>query len=127
LSVASAESGSHDNRISLGLTSAEKVVFLSEMREMLASIQGITQGIGEDDRALIIQSARYSGNRMARATPESVRKKMPQSFTDLGGPTHMMFEELIVRTETDDMNMLSAFTGKLMQQCIACHATYKAN
>lgn len=100
-----------DSRIDLKLTPEERVEFLAEMRHMLGSIQGIMQGIGESDRARIAAAARQSGNRMARATPASVRAKLPQSFRDLGGPTHMMFEELAVRAETDDMDSLdqSAF------------------
>jgi hypothetical protein len=116
-----------DNRISLGLTASEKAEFLSEMRQMLASIQGIITGIGTEDRELIMNSAKYSGNRMARATPDSVRNKLPQSFKELGGPTHMMFEELVVRAEADDMDMLSVLTGELMQQCLACHEMFKVD
>ena len=127
LSVAVAENENNDKRINLGLTASEKSEFLSEMRQMLASIQGIVTGIGEENRELIIKSARYSGNRMARATPDSVRNKLPQSFKDIGGPTHMMFEELVIRSEVDDMDMLASFTGKLMQQCLACHTIFKVD
>lgn len=116
-----------DKRISLGFTDSEKADFLSEMRQMLASIQGVIAGIGEGDRELIIKSARYSGNRMARETSESIKMKTPQSFKDIGGPTHMMFEELAIRAETDDMGTLASFTGELMKQCLACHATYTAD
>lgn len=97
------------------------------MRNMLASIQGIMQGIGESDRARIAAAARQSGNRMARATPASVRAKLPQAFRDLGGPTHMMFEELAVRAETDDMDNLARDTSTLMNQCMACHATFRVH
>jgi acetate kinase len=127
-SVASATgSGEIDTRINLHLTEAEKNEFLSEMRQMLASIQGIITGIGLEDRDLIVRSARYSGNRMARNTPQSVRQKLPQSFKELGGPTHLMFEELVIRAETDDMATLAEFTGQLMQQCLSCHAIFKVD
>jgi hypothetical protein len=116
-----------DQRISLGLSATEKAEFLREMRQMLASIQGILTGIGEENPHLIAESARSSGNRMARATPDSIRQKLPQSFKDIGGPTHMMFEELAIRAETDDMDMLASFTGELMQQCLSCHAIYKTD
>ena len=116
-----------DSRISLGFTKSEKVEFLGEMRQMLISIQGIISGIGKADREQIIKSARYSGNRMARETPASIKKKTPQSFKDIGGPTHMMFEELVIRAETDDMDTLVEFTGELMKQCLACHATFKTD
>ena len=117
----------NDKRIGLGFSELEKAQFLSEMRQMLASIQGVIAGIGEENRELIISSARYSGNRMARETPESIKKKTPQSFKDIGGPTHMMFEELVIRAETDDMNTLTSFTGELMKQCLACHAMFKVD
>jgi hypothetical protein len=117
----------NNKRIGLGFSEPEKVVFLSEMRQMLKSIQGVIAGIGEEDRELIITSARHSGNRMARETPESIQKKTPQSFKDIGGPTHMMFEELVIRAETDDMNTLTSFTAELMKQCLACHAMFKVD
>jgi len=116
-----------DQRISLGLTKTEKVEFLSEMRQMLASIQGIISGIGENNPEKIIKSARHSGNRMARATPKSVKSKIPKSFQEIGGPTHMMFEELVIRAETDDMETLTLFTAEIMQQCLACHEMFKVD
>ena len=119
--------GPLDARVNLQLTEAEVVEFLAEMRSMLASIQGIVMGIGTEDRELIARSARQSGNRMARNTPASVREKLPQSFKALGGPTHMMFEELAVRAETDDMEALAEFTGELMKQCLSCHSQFRVN
>ncbi|MCB1774515.1 MAG: hypothetical protein KDI88_12930 [Gammaproteobacteria bacterium] len=121
------EGSALDTRTDLKLTEPEAVEFLAEMRNMLASIQGIVMGIGTDDRELIVRSARQSGNRMARNTPESVRKKLPQSFKALGGPTHLMFEELAIRAETDDMEALAEFTGELLTQCLSCHSQFKVN
>ena len=115
-----------DGRMDLGLTPEERVEFLAEMRQMLASVQGILQGIGTEDRNRIAAAARLSGNRMARATPDSVREKLPQSFRDIGGPTHLLFEELAVRAETDEMDSLACFTAELMNPCVACHAVFRA-
>jgi len=125
LTVVAGSGESTDKRIALNFTAAETTDFLAEMRQMLVSIQGIIMGIGEEDRELILKSARASGGRMARATPDSIRSKLPPSFREIGGPTHMMFEELVIRSETDDMDMLASFTGELMQQCLACHEMFK--
>jgi len=114
-----------DTRIVLPLTPAEQSEFLAEMRQMLTSIQGIIVGIGAQDREQIADAARYSGNRMARATPDAVRQKLPQAFKDLGGPTHMAFEDLVIRAQTDDMDMLATATGELMEKCLACHAQFR--
>lgn len=125
--IAAEQENSADSRTSLRLTPVEKAEFLSEMRQMLASIQGIINGIAEEDRELIIKAARYSGNRMARETPESIKQKTPPAFKEIGGKTHMMFEELAIKAETDDVDWLTSFTGDLMKQCLACHEIYKAN
>lgn len=116
-----------DERTSLGLSGSERAEFLSEMRQMLTSIQGAIAGIAVGDRARVAEAARYSGNRMARATPDTVRQRLPQAFKELGGPTHMMFEELAIRAETDDMETLTEFTGELMRQCLACHALFRVD
>ena len=121
------ETQSTDGRLDLKLTPEEQTVFLADMRNMLASIQGVMQGIGESDRERIASAASQSGNRMARATPASIRAKTPQAFRDIGGPTHMLFEELAVRAETDDMESLARDTSKLMNQCMACHATFRVH
>jgi len=114
-----------DARFNLRLTLAEQTEFLAEMQVMLGSVQGIVQGIAESDREAIANFARISGNRMARATPASVRAKLPPSFQALGAPTHMMFEELAVRAETDEMDQLAAQLGQTLKQCMACHAAFK--
>ena len=121
------EEAKTDKRINLGLTPSEKLEFLAEMRQMLTSIQGVIAGIGDNNPEQIIKAARYSGNRMARETPDSVKKKTPAAFKEIGGPTHMMFEELVVRAESDDMESLTVFTGELMKQCLACHAMFKVS
>jgi cytochrome c556 len=116
-----------DLRHRLGMTPAERGEFLNEMRQMLTSIQGIIAGIGSEDRERIAEAARYSGNRMARATPDSLRQRLPGEFQEIGGPTHMLFEEIAIRAETDDMADLAVLTGQTLQQCLACHAMFRAD
>lgn len=114
-----------DPRTPLPLTPAERAEFLTEMRVMLASVQGVLEGMGNGDRARIAAAAQRSGNQMARATPPAVRAKLPPAFRELGGPTHLAFEELAIRAETDDMDMLARLTAGLLQNCLGCHATYR--
>lgn len=116
-----------DPRTSLGMTPEERAEFLSEMRKMLGSIQGILQGISTEDRNMIAEFATQSGNRMARATPDTLRNRLPQAFKDIGGPTHMLFEELVIRAETDDMEDLLKHTTTIMNQCMSCHSQFRAD
>lgn len=120
-----AQAAPADGRFNLRLAPAEQTEFLAEMRVMLGSVQGIVQGIAESDREAIAKFARISGNRMARATPAAVRAKLPSAFQELGGPTHLLFEELALRAETDDMDQLAALLGRTLNQCMACHAAFR--
>lgn len=95
------------------------------MRAMLGSIQEIMVGIGTGDRGRIAVAARRSGNRMARATPAPFRAKLPQSFRDIGGPTHLLFEELATRAETNELDSLARLTAHLLDQCAACHVSFR--
>lgn len=125
---ASAAGGAaEDKRERLGFTTAERAEFLSEMRAMLTSVQGILAGIAAEDRAGIAEAARYSGNRMSRATPAEVRAKLPAAFKALGGPTHLLFEEIVTRAETDEMADLTRLTAETLRQCVACHALYRVD
>lgn len=127
INVPLSQADAADPRQALGLTDAERIEFLAEMRQMLASVQGIVAGIGTEDREAIATAARLSGNRMARATPASVRAKLPQAFKELGGPTHQLFEEIAIRAETDDMADLAILTGRTLEQCLMCHAQFRAD
>jgi hypothetical protein len=99
-------------------------VFLADMRDTLASIHRVLQGIGSSDRAQITAAARRTGNSMARATPASIRARIPQSFRDIGGPTHQMFEELAIRAETDDVVGLQTAIDSLDQSAFATLPNY---
>jgi hypothetical protein len=114
-----------DSRINLGFTAEESAVLLADMRNMLVSIQGILQGIGANDRTAIAAAARLSGNQMARTTPASIRAKVPKSFKDIGGPTHLAFEDIALRAETDEMDALARQTAEVMNQCAVCHAQFR--
>lgn len=115
-----------DQRISLGLNETERAFFYQEMQQMLGSIQGILIGLGEENREKIIAAAKQSGNIMPRKMLPSLKKKTPVEFKQLGHPTHMMFEEIAVRAADDDMADIAVLTGKLMNQCMSCHAMFKA-
>jgi len=125
--AAEAELPAEDPRYDLNIKGADRAQFLSEMRQMLASIQGVLEGIAEEDREKIKKAARYSGMRMARATPAHVRASLPAEFKQIGGPTHQMFEEIVVRADTDEMEDLVALTAELMQNCLSCHEQFRAD
>lgn len=125
--VAATASEPADSRVNLGFTPEEKAAFLADMRVMLGSIQGILRGISEEDREAIAEAARVSGNRMARSTPAPIREKTPPEFKAIGGPMHLAFEEIVIRSETDPLEDITTMTAKAMNQCMTCHAQFRVD
>ena len=103
-----------DGRRAIRLDDSERRLVLSEMRAFLDSIQRITEGISGDDMEVVA------------AVPGSLVAKLPLPFKTLGRDTHAKFDELALDAEQfeDGGHSLSQL-GKLMQNCVACHAAYR--
>jgi len=117
---------STDNRLAIQLTAGEKDLVLAEMRAFLASVQQITQGVSSKDMQLIATSARTVGLAAQQGVPGSLMGKLPLSFKQLGRNTHEQFDLLALDAEQlEDAEHSLSQLGALMQNCVACHATYR--
>ena len=117
---------STDNRLAIQLTPGEKDLVLAEMRAFLASVQQITHGVSTKDLKLIATSARKVGRAAQESVPGSLMGKLPLEFKQLGLNTHQKFDLLALDAEQleDEMHSLTQL-GELMQNCVACHASYR--
>ena len=117
---------STDNRVAIQLTPGEKDLVLAEMRAFLASVQQITHGVATRDTQLIAASARTVGRAAQQGVPGSLMGKLPLEFKQLGLNTHEKFDLLALDAEQlEDETHSLAQLGELMQNCVACHATYR--
>lgn len=115
-----------DNRQIIPLTEAEITIVAGEMRQMLASVQGITDGLAMGDMQAVAEAAAKSGGSMMRELPAQIRMKFPEPFTQMGMATHKVFDQ--IARETKSIKNPAPILGQLstaMQNCIACHATYR--
>jgi hypothetical protein len=117
---------SADGRQAIRLDDNERQLVLSEMRAFLESVQQITTGISENDMKLVVASARNVGLASQQAVPGSLIGKLPLAFKKLGRDTHAKFDEMALDAEQfeDSEHSLSQL-GKLMHNCVACHAAYR--
>jgi len=115
-----------DKRITLQLNAGERDLVLAEMRTFLTSVQQITAGIAEDDMELVAESSRKSGKAARAGMPGTLVGKLPMQFKQLGSDTHAGFDQLALDAEDlgDSRHALSQLST-LMQNCTACHATYR--
>lgn len=115
-----------DNRQIVPLTETERSIVAAEMRQMLASVQGVTDGLARGDMQAVVEAASKSGMVMMQEVPSQIRMKFPAPFSQMGVASHKAFDQIARETKTikDPAPVLKQLSGA-MQNCIACHATYR--
>ncbi|MCG6885987.1 MAG: hypothetical protein LJE74_02110 [Proteobacteria bacterium] len=115
-----------DGRQALLLEPAERDLVLAEMRAFLASLQNITQGVSEENMALVAEAARKVGTAAQQEVPGTLVGKLPLAFKKLGFDTHKQFDMLALDAEQlGDPGHSLAQLSKLMKNCVSCHAVYR--
>ena len=115
-----------DNRQALILTPAERDLVLAEMRTFLSSVQAITEGLSNDNMLQVQKAASTVGAQAQQGMPEPLIAKLPLSFKKLGRDIHKKFDLLALDAEQlgDPQHSLQQLSD-LMNNCVACHSTYK--
>lgn len=117
---------SPDGRQAIVLNADERNLILAEMRTMLGSVQGVVDGIANKDMKRVAQAARLSGSAAAAQVPAGLMSKLPLGFKQLGHTAHQGFDEIVVGAESGEPeDMLLARLGERLNNCVACHATYR--
>jgi len=117
---------STDGRFLIQLSAGERDLVLEEMRAFLDRVQKITKAATENDMKMVAESARKVGKAAQAAVPGTLVGKLPIAFKKLGFDTHIKFDELALNAEDfGDSNQVLIQLSNLMQNCVACHATYR--
>jgi hypothetical protein len=117
---------SSDGRSAIQLDGAERDLVLTEMRMFLSSLQTITENLPKGDMAAVTVAARTVGRAAQQAVPASLMGKLPMEFKQLGFDTHTRFDQLALDAEQmGDSEQVQQQMGRLMQNCVACHAAYR--
>jgi len=115
-----------DVRTSVVLNQDERDLILSEMRQFLISVQGVSQAITENDMEKVGQLAHEAGMIAEKDTPLSLLNKIPLSMKKMGFGTRGQFDEISDLAETRPEAMIvRKKLDALMQTCIACHNLYR--
>jgi len=115
-----------DGRTTIILEPAERDLILSEMRIFLGSVQSILASASSDDMKAVVEAARRSGASAQEQVPGTLVGKLPLSFKTLGFDTHRRFDQLALDAEQlgDNAHALEQL-AELMNNCIACHESYR--
>ncbi|EQA36276.1 hypothetical protein LEP1GSC047_2891 [Leptospira inadai serovar Lyme str. 10] len=120
---------SKDNRISIHLNEDEKILVLTEMRGLLASLNGILGGLSAGDYEKASKSARASGMGLVKSLENEEKKillKLPIEFKRLGFGTHEQFDVISEKLrQKKELGIILGELDVLTRKCVACHAAYR--
>jgi hypothetical protein len=120
------ESKAGPQRAVVPLTTEEREHVLGEMRDFLAALQGITDGLARNDFGAVAAAARKVGaGSEAGRMPPAIAKKLPLEFRQLAKATHDGFDVVATDAARRDVRHSLAQTSALMQRCNACHAAFQ--
>lgn len=127
--AAAPDAASSDQRARLPLTVAERDIVLGEMRGLLASTQTILDAALSNDLPRAAVAARAAGMGEVEHIPLEIRGpligKLPLEFKQLGFSVHRDFDQIALDAESlGDRDHTLKQLAKLMQKCVACHASY---
>ncbi len=116
----------NDPRTAIVMTAGERAMVLEEMRTLLTSVQTITLALTSNDMDGVATAARKVGLAAQGEMPPGLVKKLPMAFKKLGFGTHQAFDQLALDAESfgDKEQTLEAL-GKLMSNCVGCHAAFQ--
>lgn len=117
---------SEDGRLAVNLTKNERNALLLEMRTWLKSSQSIIKAVSDKNFEEVSRVAKISGMAAEAQTPASLFRKLPASMKVLGFDTRKKFDEIAddaikLRSSEHTIKQL----GITMNNCVACHATYR--
>ncbi|HSQ04152.1 MAG TPA: hypothetical protein VLN59_08955 [Burkholderiales bacterium] len=115
-----------DGRVTILLEPAERAFVLTEMRDLVAGVQGISDALSRDDMPGVAKAARGMGMAKSHDAPATIMGKLPLQFKTLAVGLHREFDTIALDAEAMRMpkHTLSQLSDAL-QKCVACHASYQ--
>lgn len=115
-----------NGRSEIKMSSENREFVMSEMRGFLESVQKINEGIAKNDPGLIASVGQQSGTCKVNAVPKGLVRSLPFEFKQMGFETHKLFDEMSkMAKEKYDRQQTQIKMNELLNNCVACHRTYK--
>lgn len=118
---------SSDGRQAITLAPAERDLVLTEMRNMLGSVQGIVHAVNNNDLPKAAMAARASGMQVAADINPGLMAKLPLEFKQQGMGVHNRFDNLalIIEQGQADRDEILQHLATQLDACVQCHAGYR--
>ncbi len=114
-----------DNRTVILLDAGERNYILGEMRGLLGHMQQLISAISDDNMDEVIKISNTLVEDSSGKTPARIIAKMPLAFKQISLSIHADFKQLQAESkEKRDSKLALKQVSKIMQNCLACHATH---
>jgi hypothetical protein len=120
-----------DGRQLVPFPDAMRVQTLANMRDHLLAIQQINDALSrsEFEKAAGIAEKRLGMTSLEAHDASHLARLMPQGMQDIGSQMHRAASRFSIEaqnaTATNDVRPVLAALNPVLQQCAACHATYR--
>ncbi|MDX8407329.1 MAG: hypothetical protein R8L58_02975 [Mariprofundaceae bacterium] len=115
-----------DGRTGVLLESGERDLVLSEMRQLLAATQQISEGLADADMQQIVEAATAVGMQATSTMDVRLKARLPLAFKQLGFATHQAFDDIAsMARERAEPRAIQKKLAQTMNNCLACHAAYQ--
>lgn len=115
-----------DGRREIKMASENREYVMAEMRGFLESVQKINEGIAKNDPKIIEKVGQESGSCKVDGVPKGLVKSLPLGFKEMGFETHELFDVMSkMAKENYDRQQTQEKLNQLLNNCVACHKTYK--
>ncbi len=116
-----------DGRLAVALQRDERNLVLAEMRQLLAGVQTILEGLTTNDLVVVEKTASSLGMKAAADVNPVLMAKLPLDFKSTGMSVHGRFDEMSAKVRARKMNkdqVLLEVTD-IMRTCVGCHQAYR--
>ena len=124
--IAGSTERAEDGRLAVLVTSQERAMMLSEMRDFVTGLQSISDALAREDMRGVAAAARAMGSAKTKGEPSALMGKLPIEFKVLGLGVHRDFDAIALDAER--LGQTRHTLGQLaaaLQKCAACHASFQ--
>ena len=124
--IAGSTERAEDGRLAVLVTSQERALILSEMREFVSGLRAITDALAREDMKAVAAVAHSMGIAKTKGDPGALMGKLPLEFKTLGLGVHRDFDTMALDAEL--VGRPKHTLGQLaatLQKCVACHASFQ--
>ena len=124
--VAGSTQRSADGRVAVELAPGERDLMLREMREFVAGLQALSDGLARNDMPAVAEAARRMGTARTHDVPAAMMGKLPLGFKSIALGVHRQFDTIAADAAAGgEPRHTLAQISDVLQQCVACHAAYR--